>query len=507
MMDTLKNAYSSIPFAWLCLAVSSVTLVYYLVSELRPPCPVEDDFPTKRRDLFLGSFDFFRDSFKFLLSCREWAQGAHMGFYILSHRVVMVRGLPGRDVFFSKGLDFMAGYRLLNPQLVDVMPVTEIKGDESWASFMATFIRSEVLDKLTPTMVQDMANIVDAWGDKGTVDPFDGVYEIIFALSMRLATCNEFCSDREKVRTMMRIFQRLEDGSTPASIILSWVPTPSRMRRLWAGGELYKMISDVVSARKRENRREDDPLQALIDKGFNLVEITRFIAMTLFAAVTNTGNVFCWFLIYLELHKKWKSSILSEIDAFVETHSSVSRSTSPFSTSTIAEALSRAGPDALEAATPTLDATLHETIRIVFNGFFMRRNIGSALSLDGRRIPHGAFLMFPTADLHFDPALFPDPHAFEPARFTPAAMEARRAEHGIAFLGWGAARHQCVGKRAALVMMKMITVMLLARFDMGVVDGRGRTLVEVPKPRQDTLFKVSPTLTRTLLTYEVRRDA
>lgn len=58
----------------------------------------------------------------------------------------------------------MAGYRLLvslsvqikrqaidhvlqNPQLVDVMPATEIKGDESWASFMATFIRTEVLYK------------------------------------------------------------------------------------------------------------------------------------------------------------------------------------------------------------------------------------------------------------------------------------------------------------------------------------------------------------------------
>lgn len=92
---------------------------------------------------------------------------------------------------------------------------------------------------------------------------------------MRLATCNEFCSDREKVRKLMHIFQRLEDGSTPTSIIAAWLPTPSRVRRLMAGGELYKMISDVVSARKRENRREDDPLQVLIDKGFNLVEITR----------------------------------------------------------------------------------------------------------------------------------------------------------------------------------------------------------------------------------------
>lgn len=29
------------------------------------------------------------------------------------------------------------------------MPATEIKGDESWASFMATFVRFEVLERST----------------------------------------------------------------------------------------------------------------------------------------------------------------------------------------------------------------------------------------------------------------------------------------------------------------------------------------------------------------------
>lgn len=84
-MDSLKLAYSSLPSAWLCLAVGSVVLVACCaVSEYRASCTVEDDFPTKRREPFLGSFDFFRDGFKFLLSCREWAHGGHMGFYILN---------------------------------------------------------------------------------------------------------------------------------------------------------------------------------------------------------------------------------------------------------------------------------------------------------------------------------------------------------------------------------------------------------------------------------------
>lgn len=84
-MNSLKLAYSSLPSAWLCLAIGSVILVAYcVISEYRATCPVEDDFPTKSREPFLGSFDFFRDSFKFLLRCREWAHGGHMGFYILN---------------------------------------------------------------------------------------------------------------------------------------------------------------------------------------------------------------------------------------------------------------------------------------------------------------------------------------------------------------------------------------------------------------------------------------
>lgn len=73
----------------------------------------------------------------------------------------------------------------------------------------------------------------------------------------------------------MKIFNRMEAGSTPTSIILPWIPTPSRFGRLLAGRDLYMMISNVVKARKREGRREDDPMQVLIDKGMSLVDITR----------------------------------------------------------------------------------------------------------------------------------------------------------------------------------------------------------------------------------------
>lgn len=73
----------------------------------------------------------------------------------------------------------------------------------------------------------------------------------------------------------MNIFRRLEEGSGPSSLVFSWLPTPSRVRRLLAGYELYSLIRDVVNERKSMGRAAKDPLQVLIDQNFSLVEITR----------------------------------------------------------------------------------------------------------------------------------------------------------------------------------------------------------------------------------------
>lgn len=73
----------------------------------------------------------------------------------------------------------------------------------------------------------------------------------------------------------MNIFRRLEEGSDPSSLLFSWIPTPSRVRRLLAGHELYSLIRDIVNERKSTGRAAKDPLQVLIDQNFSLVEITR----------------------------------------------------------------------------------------------------------------------------------------------------------------------------------------------------------------------------------------
>lgn len=99
---------------------------------------------------------------------------------------------------------------------------------------------------------------------------------------MRIGTCIEFCENPQTIKKIGQIFKDLEAGSSPSAILFPWFPTPARVRRTLAGAKLYSMISGVVQARKKQNRREDDPLQVLIDKDLSLVEITRVSVLVLF---------------------------------------------------------------------------------------------------------------------------------------------------------------------------------------------------------------------------------
>ncbi|KAK1228818.1 hypothetical protein PQX77_008137 [Marasmius sp. AFHP31] len=417
-------------------------------------------------------------------------------FKVLRNTVIVLRGISGRDAFFSKGLDFMSGYRLLNPQLVDIMPVSGISGEESWATFMATFIRTEILERRRSAMIEDIFRTVEGWGDEGSVNMSHQLDEIVFALSMRISTCREFCEDPRALKMLMHIFERLEEGSTPSSLILSWIPTFTRVRRTIAGAQLYAMIDKVVRARKRSNVEEDDALQALILENYTMVQITRFVAMMLFASVTNTGNVLCWVLLYLEIHKEWKRRVITEIDAFI-------RSTGADLAETLDEGIAGTPLGVMDEQTPTLDLVISETLRIVLDGTFMRRNIGDDLVVDGVKIDHGAYLMFPTADLHFEPSLYPDPQEFNPLRFTPEEVE-KRNKRGINYVGWGATRHICIGKRAAVAMMKMVIIILLSKLDTELCDGDGQRITKIPENKKDRLFKVCQAKGDILLHYRKR---
>jgi len=221
----------------------------------------------------------------------------------------------------------------------------------------------------------------------------------------------------------------------------------------------------------------------------------------LFASVTNTGGVTCWLLLYLEANPAWKTRVQDEINQFVRSQCSQAVH---FPGDCVGVSIAEVPITTLEQETPTLDIVLQETLRLLLDGAFMRRNMGDELFVGKTRVKPGAFLMYHTGDLHLNPDIYPEPHRFDPERWLPEAAEQRQLQHGLSFLGWGAARHVCVGKKAATLMIRMIAVMVMATHKVTILDASGNRLSEVPRSKNDRLFKVCRPSENVSMKYERR---
>jgi cytochrome P450 len=82
--------------------------------------------------------------------------------------------------------------------------------------------------------------------------------------------------------------------------------------------------------------------------------------------------------------------------------------------------------------TPALDAAIRETLRLAQPHVAMRKNVSASnVNLpDGTVIPPGAFAVYPFADVHLDPSLYPDPWTWDPAR-------PKHPSQAMAYVGWG----------------------------------------------------------------------
>ena len=83
------------------------------------------------------------------------------------------------------------------------------------------------------------------------------------------------------------------------------------------------------------------------------------------------------------------------------------------------------------------------------------------VELAGHRIPAGAAVLVLIAPLHFDPAVWTNPDAFDPDRFSPERAEDRK-QRG-AYLPFGAGAHACIGAQLSTLEAKAFWHGLLRR--------------------------------------------
>ena len=136
---------------------------------------------------------------------------------------------------------------------------------------ITAMMRKENFVKNLPLLVGDTTSrlqdiIAREGGSTGTFDPFDDVYRIVYQLTMRTVGATEIAESPALMDKTLRLFETVENASSPARIIFPWLPTPAHLRRMAAGARLYMEFNKIAEDRKKTGRREEDALQFLLDE-------------------------------------------------------------------------------------------------------------------------------------------------------------------------------------------------------------------------------------------------
>ena len=128
------------------------------------------------------------------------------------------------------------------------------------------------------------------------------------------------------------------------------------------------------------------------------------------------------------------------------------------------------------------DQAFKEAMRLMPPVPSIPRRAVKPFSFGGYDFPSGTFVGINTHFVHTDPAIWPDPERFDPARFSPGAVKAR---HKFAYVPFGGGAHMCLGLHFATMQMKILMWHLLRAGTISLPRGSGAKWQAwpIPKPR------------------------
>lgn len=91
--------------------------------------------------------------------------------------------------------------------------------------------------------------------------------QLVFQTTIRSLTCSEIADDSGLVARLKILYDRLDTGTTPATVLVPWLPTPAMINKLWASKEIYDIVIRAIDAREKSGISRNDTLQMLLDSG------------------------------------------------------------------------------------------------------------------------------------------------------------------------------------------------------------------------------------------------
>ncbi|KAK5996005.1 Cytochrome P450 monooxygenase claM-like protein [Cladobotryum mycophilum] len=415
----------------------------------------------------LGSLKFFTARGDFFREGKNKSSNGHFNFYYGTYPIVALSGLEARQAFYSaRGLNLNAGFRALFASGPDIDQIAGRNLSQYFSTLFKRFTTKEHLSRVIPYYFRDLEDDLLSFDVSTVMDPFEKLYPIVYKMTHRTTGSHDVANNPKLVKETLDLFIKI-DGSSAIEILFPSLPTPFKLRKLWSGARMHRILSGIVADRKKTGRTEDDAMQMLMDSGDNDLTISAFILGALFAGLINTGIQVAWILCYLAQDPYWYDKAQTEVDGVVAKY----RATVDEDPKNI---LSRLTLEQWESEFPILYAGLLDSIRLNLPGASMRQNTSGKdipVGNTGVVIPKDAFAVYPLEDAHMNENLYQNPSKWNPGRYLNDRDEGKQEPMG--YIGWGAGLHPCLGMRMAKLEITITSALFISNFDFKRCDKKG----------------------------------
>ena len=306
------------------------------------------------------------------------------------------------------------------------------------------------------TMVEYATRACGEWRAGETRDVAREMMRLTLAIAGKTLFDADVEGEADEIgKALTTTFELFNSLTLPFGQWLDRLPLPASKRFLKARERLDATIYRIINERRASGEDRGDLLSMLIaardeegDGSGMTDEQLRDEAMTIFlAGHETTANALAWTWYLLSQHPEVEARFHAEVD----------------------EVLKGALPTAEDF--PRLRYTemiFAEAMRLYPPAWVVGRRALGDYQINGYAVPARSILLLSPYITQHDPRFFPDPHRFDPERWTPEARESRPK---FSYFPFGGGPRLCIGESFAWMEGALVMATIAQRFRMRLAPG------------------------------------
>ncbi len=314
---------------------------------------------------------------------------------------------------------------------------------------MQQAFKKPVLVKYVESMNEIAEQRIGQWSRQNAEETFlvyDNIKNLLMDFGVHIFLGVELGKDSEK---MVQHFVSCVQASL--AIIRAPVPPFAMWRGVRGRRQLVKMFETMLPEKRASNTPDffSQFCHAESEEGerYNDQEIIDHMIFLMLAAHDTTATALTAMFYCLAKHPEWQDKLKAELATFGD---------KPLDY------------EDMEKLT-TLSWVFKECMRLYPSVPSLPRAVVKDINFEGYTIRAGQKVSIYPIHTHRDPAIWTNPEAFDPLRFSPERSEHTR--HRFAYVPFGGGSHMCIGQHFAELQTKSIMSQVLRQFRWSVPDG------------------------------------